>query len=242
MRTGIPLTTGFDVIQSRRLSSLFTPVQPFSFAVLKCPFLGIKLAPHIGAPPMPIIDSQVHAYEANTQKWPWHSVPNWPDHVTGDDMIAAMSRVGVEGAIFISAFSMYRYDASYAVEVQRAHPAGSPSSSRSTRTTRRWPISSPSGEGSGRGRCPNHAVEGGGAPDDPDLDHICRVAVRNDLPVNVLFWGNVRRRGVDRLPSRDAVHHRPFGDHASRACRPRLRSPGPTSRRCWNSQSARTRS
>ena len=30
---------------------------------------------------MPIIDSQVHVYEANTPKRPWHSV-NWPDHVT----------------------------------------------------------------------------------------------------------------------------------------------------------------
>src|SRR5438874_5427705 len=72
--------------------------------------------------PMAIIDSQVHSYEANTPKRPWHSVPNWPDHVTGDEMVAAMDRVGVDGAIFISAFSMYRYDASYAVEVQRAHP------------------------------------------------------------------------------------------------------------------------
>jgi hypothetical protein len=71
---------------------------------------------------MIIIDSQVHAYEANTPKRPWHSVPNWPDHVTGDEMVAAMDKVGVDGAIFISAFSMYRYDASYATEVQRAHP------------------------------------------------------------------------------------------------------------------------
>ena len=71
---------------------------------------------------MAIIDSQVHAYEANTPKRPWHSVPNWPDHVTGDEMVAAMDKVGVDGAIFISAFSLYRYDASYAVEVQRAHP------------------------------------------------------------------------------------------------------------------------
>ena len=71
---------------------------------------------------MAIIDSQVHAYEANTPKRPWHIVPNWPDHVTGDEMVAAMGTVGVDGAIFISAFSMYRYDASYAVEVQRAHP------------------------------------------------------------------------------------------------------------------------
>src|SRR2546428_4208602 len=36
--------------------------------------------------PMAIIDSQVHVYEANTPKRPWHSVPNWPDHVTGDEI------------------------------------------------------------------------------------------------------------------------------------------------------------
>src|SRR3989441_7168024 len=28
---------------------------------------------------MAIIDSQVHVYEANTPKRPWHTVPNWPD-------------------------------------------------------------------------------------------------------------------------------------------------------------------
>jgi predicted TIM-barrel fold metal-dependent hydrolase len=48
---------------------------------------------------MIIIDSQVHAYEANTSKRPWHSVPNWPDHVTGDEMVAAMDKVGVDGAL-----------------------------------------------------------------------------------------------------------------------------------------------
>jgi hypothetical protein len=52
---------------------------------------------------MTIIDSQVHAYEANSPKRPWHSMPNWPDHVTGD--VAAMDKVGVDGAIFISAAS-----------------------------------------------------------------------------------------------------------------------------------------
>ena len=66
---------------------------------------------------MGIINSQVHAYEANTPKRPWHTV--WPDHVTGDEMVAAMDKVGVDGAIFISALFLYRYDASYAVEVQR---------------------------------------------------------------------------------------------------------------------------
>src|SRR6516162_6678090 len=72
--------------------------------------------------PPTIIDSQVHAYEANTPKRPWDKVPNWPPHVTGDEMVAAMDKVGVDGAIFVSPFSMYRYDASYAVEVQKAHP------------------------------------------------------------------------------------------------------------------------
>src|SRR5215475_1117325 len=55
--------------------------------------------------PSMIIDSQIHAYEANTPKRPWHTVPNWPAHVTGDEMVAAMDAVGVDGAIFISAFS-----------------------------------------------------------------------------------------------------------------------------------------
>jgi hypothetical protein len=64
-----------------------------------------KLAWHGGAAPMTIIDSQVHAYEANTPKRPWHAVPHWPDHVTDDEMVAAMDKVGVDGAIFISALS-----------------------------------------------------------------------------------------------------------------------------------------
>ena len=94
---------------------------------------------------MTIIDSQVHAYEANTPKRPWHNVPNWPPHVTGDEMCAAMDKVGVDGAIFISAFSLYRYDARYAVKCNGPILAGLPSSSRSTRTIPRWPMSSPTG-------------------------------------------------------------------------------------------------
>src|SRR5207245_4973681 len=74
------------------------------------------------ASPMTIIDSQVHAYEANTPKRPWFRVPNWPAHVTGDEMVAAMDKVGVDGAIFISPFSMYQYDGSYAEEVPWGDP------------------------------------------------------------------------------------------------------------------------
>src|SRR4029453_15051282 len=75
-----------------------------------------------GTAPMSIIDSQVHAYEANTSKRPWATVPNWPDHVTGDEVVGARDKFVVEGAIFISPFSMCRYDAGFAIEVQRAHP------------------------------------------------------------------------------------------------------------------------
>src|ERR1700739_3598936 len=116
---------------------------------------------------MTIIDSQVHAYEANTPKRPWHSVPNWPPHVTGDEMVAAMTKVGVDGAIFISAFSMYRYDASYAVEVQQAPPrpvrlrkagrSGRPGGGRRHRRLE---------ENTGHGRHPHHDDQGGGARPD----------------------------------------------------------------------------
>ena len=74
------------------------------------------------ARPQVVIDSQVHAYAANTPERPWHSVPNWPPHVTGDEMVAAMEKLGVDGAIYISPFSMYQYDASYALSVLQKHP------------------------------------------------------------------------------------------------------------------------
>ena len=69
-----------------------------------------------------IIDAQVHAYERNHPGRPWHGVLVGPDEVTGDQMVAAMDAVGVDGAILVSAFTMYRYDASYALETQKRHP------------------------------------------------------------------------------------------------------------------------
>ena len=70
----------------------------------------------------PTIDSQVHAYERNRPERPWSGTLVGPDEVTGDDMVAAMDAVGVDGALLISPFSMYRYDASYALEVYARHP------------------------------------------------------------------------------------------------------------------------
>jgi L-fuconolactonase len=71
---------------------------------------------------MPTLDSQVHAYERNHPGRPWVGTLYGPEEVTGDQMVAAMDAVGVDGAILVSPFSMYRYDASYALEVHAAHP------------------------------------------------------------------------------------------------------------------------
>src|SRR5256712_3295227 len=161
---------------------------------------------------MAIIDSQVHSYEANTPKRPWHSVPNWPDHVTGDEMVAAMDMVGVDGAIFISAFSMYRYDASYAVEVQRAHPGRfalvkpvDPDNPAVADVIADWKKTP--------GAVGIRIIltkEANRTPDDPGLDRICRAAAGQDFPVNVLFWGNLDAGTslIDRHPdTRFVVDH-----------------------------------
>ena len=68
------------------------------------------------------IDSQVHAYERNRPERPWVGFLRGPDEVTGDDMVAAMDAVGVDGALLVSPFSLYRYDASYVLEVYGKHP------------------------------------------------------------------------------------------------------------------------
>ena len=153
---------------------------------------------------MTIIDSQVHAYEANTPKRPWRSVPNWPDHVTGDEMVAAMDKVGVDGAIFVSAFTMYRYDASYAMEVQHAHPDRfaivkpvDPDDLAVADIVADWK-DTPGAVGirimlmKRANREPNHA----------GLDRILRAAVRHDFPVNILCSGNLDAGTVliDRHP------------------------------------------
>jgi len=71
---------------------------------------------------MPIIDAQVHCYERNHPGRPWHAVLTGPPEVTGPDMVKAMDEVGVDGALLVSVYTMYRWDASYAVAVQKAHP------------------------------------------------------------------------------------------------------------------------
>ena len=142
---------------------------------------------------MPIIDSQVHAYEANTPKRPWKNVPNWPPSATGDEQVAAMDKLGIDGAIFISAFSMYGYDASYAVEVQKKHPGRfaivkpvNPDDPAVADVIADWKKTP--------GTVGIRVIktgEPGRDPGDKNIDRVLREAVRHDFPVNILCWGNL---------------------------------------------------
>jgi predicted TIM-barrel fold metal-dependent hydrolase len=140
-----------------------------------------------------IIDSQVHCYAANTPQRPWATQPNWPPSATGDEMVAAMNKVGVDGAIYISAFSMYRYDASYAIEVQRAHPTKfglvkpiDPDDPANADVIADWKKTP--------GTVGIRIImtqEAKRDPADPGIGRILRAAKQHDFPVNMLAWGNL---------------------------------------------------
>src|SRR5262245_19518951 len=108
-------------------------------------------------------------------------------------MVAAMDKVGVDGAIFISAFTMYRYDASYAVEVQQVHPGRfalvkpvDPDDLAVVDVIVDWKKTFGT-----VGIRIMMTKEAGRDPTDPGLDRILRAAVQHDFPVNLLCWGNV---------------------------------------------------
>jgi predicted TIM-barrel fold metal-dependent hydrolase len=151
-----------------------------------------------------IIDSQIHAYEANSPQRPWLTTPNWPPSATGDEMVAAMDKVGVDGAIFISSFSMYGYDASYAVEVQQAHPDKfgivkpiNPDDPAVDEVVADWK-KTPGAVGIRVLLKKDSGRDAG----DPGLNRILRAAVRHDFPVNILCWGNLDAGAelIDRHP------------------------------------------
>ena len=70
----------------------------------------------------PVIDAQVHAYESDHPGRPWAAVLTGPPSANGEEMVAAMDAVGVDGAILVSAYTMYRYDPSFALEVRGKYP------------------------------------------------------------------------------------------------------------------------
>ncbi len=69
-----------------------------------------------------IIDCQVHCYERNHPQRPWAGDLHGPREMTGAEMVATMDRLGIDGALLVSPWAMYRFDGSYALDVGRAYP------------------------------------------------------------------------------------------------------------------------
>jgi L-fuconolactonase len=146
---------------------------------------------------MPTIDSQVHAYERNHPGRPWAGVLHGPAEVTGDDMVAAMDAVGVDGALLVSPFSMYRYDASYAVSVHAAHPGRfglikpvDPTDPAVADTIADWAAT----DGTVGVRIMLRD-EVSTDPADPGINRVLAAAARHKLPVNLLCWGRLEQIG-----------------------------------------------
>ena len=143
---------------------------------------------------MMVIDSQIHAYAANTPDRPWAQTPKgWPASASGDEMVAAMDKLGIDGAIFVSSFNLYRYDASYAMEVQRTHPGRFAIVKRVdhenpavAEVIAEWK-KVPGVVGIRLGMVADQKL----APDDPGIDRLLRAAVRHDLAVNLQVGGNM---------------------------------------------------
>jgi predicted TIM-barrel fold metal-dependent hydrolase len=140
----------------------------------------------------PIIDSQVHAYERNRPERPWRGVLPGPDEVTGDDMVAAMDAVGVDGALLVSPYTMYRYDAGYALEVYAKHPDRfglikpfDPRSEAVADEIAEW-AGTPGVVGA-RLMLTSRSPEA----DDPGLNQILAAGATTGIPVNILCWGKL---------------------------------------------------
>ncbi len=150
------------------------------------------------------IDAQVHAYERNHPGRPWRAVLEGPPEVTGDQMVAAMDEVGVDGALLVSPFTMYGYDASYAREVHKAHPKRfglikpvDPDDPKLAETIADWAKT----EGAVGVRIMLNRVASKDAAD-PGLNRVLAIAARHGLPVNLLAWGRLDqfRELVERNP------------------------------------------
>ena len=144
---------------------------------------------------MPTIDAQVHTYERDHPGRPWVGVLPGPPEVTGDDMVAAMDAVGVDGALLISPFAMYRYDASYALAVHKAHPGRfglikpvDPNDPAVAETVGDWAAT----DGTVGVRIMlNDEVSTD--PADPGINRVLAAAARHGIPVNLLCWGRLEQ-------------------------------------------------
>jgi predicted TIM-barrel fold metal-dependent hydrolase len=120
-------------------------------------------------------------------------------------MVAAMDAVGVDGAILVSPYSLYRYDASYAIEVHGAFPgrfglvkpvdATDPAVAD---TIAAWAATD------GAVAIRIMLLDGVSTdPADPGINRALAAAARHELPVNLLCWGRLdQTRGLaERNPN-----------------------------------------
>jgi L-fuconolactonase len=142
---------------------------------------------------MPIIDVQVHPYERNHPGRPWVGQMHGPQSATGDEMVAAMKAVGVDAAILVSSFNLYRYDPSYALEVYAAYPERfrvvkpvDPTNPAIDDVVADWATT--------KGAVGIRIMLREGLPTDPTdpgLNRAFAATARHGLPVNFLCWGRL---------------------------------------------------
>ena len=153
-----------------------------------------------------IIDSQIHAFAPNTPERPGAVVPEgWVASATGEQMVADMDRLGIDGAIYVSPFNLYSYDTSYAISVQRAYPGrfglvtrvdfDKPDAAEKVLEWKKVP--------GAVGLRLGMVKEQGLAVDNPGIARMLNAAASIDLPMNFLCWGNidVGTALIDRFPN-----------------------------------------
>jgi L-fuconolactonase len=156
---------------------------------------------------MMTIDAQVHAYERNHPARPWTAHLDGPPEVSGDDMVAAMDAVGVDGALLVSPFSLYRYDAGYALEVRAKHPGRfglikpvDPTDGAVADTIADWAATD--GTVGIRLMLNREGVSTDAA--DPGLNRVLAAAARHSLPVNLMCTGRLEQAGLLAARNPDA--------------------------------------
>ncbi len=142
---------------------------------------------------MPVIDVQVHAYERHHPGRPWIGHLAGPESVTGDEMVAAMDAVGVDGALLVSPYSLYRYDATYALQVHKLHPTRfalikpvDTSDPAVAEVIADWAATN--------GTVGVRVLLNPDVPDDPadpGINHALAAAARHGMPVNLLCAGRL---------------------------------------------------
>jgi L-fuconolactonase len=152
---------------------------------------------------MPIIDAQVHAYERDHPGRPWAAKLHGEAEVTGDQMVKAMAAVGVDAAVLVSPFTMYRYDPSYALQVYAANPGRfalvkpvDPTDPAVADTIADWKKTD--GAVAVRIMMTRGVSED---PADPGIGRVLAAAARHGLPVNLLCWGRLEQ--VAQLAARN---------------------------------------